>query len=104
MNFKPLLCVSIRKKSMYKDLINRLNEQNESVRKMTLEKLESEHKYVLENMTNSQESYQELYGYYFSLVSELYSRYVLENPNGNFAKAEEYRNSLQKKIEDSTST
>jgi len=93
---------------MSKNLIDRLNEQNESVRKMTLEKLESEHKYVLENMTNYQESYHELYGYYFSVVVELYSRYVLEDTkNGNrlkFIRAEEYRNSLQKKIEDSTST
>lgn len=89
---------------MSKELIDRLNEQNETVRKMTLEKLESEYKYVLENMTNSQESYQELYGYYFSVVVELYSRYVLDNPNGNFSRAEEYRTSLQKRIEDSTST
>lgn len=89
---------------MSKELIDRLNEQNETVRKMTLEKLESEYKYVLENMTNSQESYQELYGYYFSVVVELYSRYVLDNPNRNFTRAEEYRTSLQKRIEDSTST
>jgi len=69
-----------------------------------MENLESEHKYVLERMIDSRDNYNELYGYYFSLVVELYSRYVLENTNGNFNKAEKYRNFLQKKIEDSTST
>ena len=67
---------------------------------MTLEKLESEHKYVLEKIIDSRNNYNDLYGYYFSVVVELYSRYVLDNPNGNFARTEEYRNSLQKKIEE----
>ncbi len=89
---------------MSRELTDRLHEQNETVRKMTMENLESEHKYVLERMIDSRDNYNELYGYYFSLVVELYSRYVLENTNGNFNKAEKYRNFLQKKIEDSTST
>ena len=82
------------------DLLKRIREQNEIVRTMNLEELESEHKYVLERMVNSQEDYNKLYGYYFSLVVELYSRYVLEDANGNqsnFNRSAEYRYSLQKK-------
>jgi|TARA_Y100000310_G_scaffold337982_1_gene426423 hypothetical protein len=89
---------------MTKELTDRLYEQNETVRKMTLEKLESEYRTVLEKLVESKDNYNDLYGYYFSLVVELYSRYVLENPNENFTSAEEYRNSLQKRIEKSTST
>jgi len=85
---------------MPKDLIDRLHEQNERVIKMNLEELESEHRSVLGKLVESKDNYTELYAYYFSLVVELYSRYVLDNKNGNFTRAEEYRNSLQRKIED----
>jgi hypothetical protein len=71
---------------------------------MNLKNLELEHRSVLEKMVESRDNYNDLYGYYFSLVVELYSRYVLKRPNEKFTRAEEYRNSLQKNIEDSTST
>lgn len=89
---------------MVKDLVSKLKEQNEYVGKLTLEKLESEHNYVLEKMIESRDNYDDLYGYYFSLVVELYSRYVLEDKNGSFKRMCDYRKSLQKKIEDFTST
>ena len=85
------------------DLPKRIREQNEAVSKMTLENLESEHRSVLEKMIESPINYNELYGYYFSLVVELYSRYILEDTNGdrsNFNRAAEYRKYLQRKIED----
>jgi hypothetical protein len=86
------------------DLLKRIYEQNESVSKINLEDLEIEHRIVLEKMIDSQEDYNKLYGYYFSLVVELYSRYVLEDAkNGNksnFNRATEYRESLQKRIEE----
>jgi hypothetical protein len=56
------------------DLLKRIREQNNSVSKIKLEDLESEYKYVLERMINSKDNYNELYGYYFSAVVELYSR------------------------------
>ena len=82
------------------NISKRIREQNETVRKMNLEELESEYRTVLEKMIDSHNNYNDLYGYYFSVVVELYSRYVLDNPNGNFARTEKYRNSLQKKIEE----
>ncbi len=88
---------------MVKDLVSKLKEQNEYVGKMTLEKLEVEHKSVLEKMIESRDNYDDLYGYYFSLVVELYSRYVLEDKNGSFKHICDYRKSLQKRIEYSTS-
>jgi hypothetical protein len=86
------------------DLLKRIYEQNESVSKINLEELEIEHRTVLEKMIDSREYYNKLYGYYFSLVVELYSRYVLEDAkNGNksnFNRSAEYRYSLQKRIEE----
>ncbi len=89
---------------MTKDLLSKITEQNEAVSKMNLEDLESEHKYVLDKMIDSRDNYDDLYGYYFSLVVELYSRYILEDKNGGFKRMNNYRKSLQKKIEDFTST
>ncbi len=89
---------------MSNELIDKITEQNEAVRKMKLEELESEHNYILEQMIDSRDKYTEFYGYYFSLVVELYSRYVLEDAkNGNksnFNRSAEYRYSLQKKFEE----
>lgn len=87
------------------DLLKRIYEQNKSVNKMKLEELEIEHRNVLEKMIDSKENYDKLYGYYFSLVAELYSRCVLEDikngTNSSFNRLAEYRYSLQKRIEES---
>lgn len=85
------------------DLLKQIYKQNESVSKINLEALEIEHRIVLEKIIDSREEYNKLYGYYFNLVVELYSRYVLKDANGNhsnFNRATEYRESLQKRIEE----
>ena len=85
------------------DLLKQIYKQNESVSKINLEELEIAHRTVLEKMIDSREDYNKLYGYYFSVVVELYSRYVLEAANGNhsnFNRSAEYRYLLQKKIEE----
>jgi len=82
------------------DISKRIREENKTVRKMKLEELESEYRTVLEKMINSQNDYHKLYGYYFSLVVELNSRYISEDTNGSFERAHKYSESLQKKIEE----
>jgi hypothetical protein len=86
------------------DILKRINAQYESVSRLSFEELEAEYKYVLENMINSNKKYNELYGYYFSVVVELYSRCVLEDTKNRnklrFNSLSEYRESLQKIIEE----
>lgn len=82
------------------NISKRIREQNETVRKMNLEELESEYRTVLEKMIDSHNNYNDLYGYYFSLVVELNSRYISEDTNRSFERAHKYRESLQKKIEE----
>jgi hypothetical protein len=87
-----------------KELLARINKQYEILNKLTLEELESKHKQVLEKIINSKKEYNEFFGYYFSLVVELYSRCVVEDiKTGNkssFNRLAEFRTYLQKKIED----
>ena len=81
------------------EIIKGIREDYEVLRKRTTKELEDEHRELLQHMVFSKESYYYFNGYYFTLISELFSRYALEKTEdgelNSFERARKYNELLQ---------
>ncbi len=87
------------------EIIKSIRKDYKLIKKKTTKELEEEHRELLQHMVFSIESYDHLNGYYFILISELFSRYALEKTekgkSDSFDRSRHYNNFLQEIIDKS---